>query len=134
MPDVGDMFLTFQAFDVWLMVLHPHPVRWLLHYLEWFLTTYFRFCAYCIALLKWEIRDEIRHFDHSYNELQLFKQTSYILQIGSKSVVNKIDIGRFFPMKFDSIQMSLTQVLPTKYDAVQIELERQRNNLTSKNC
>ena len=35
------------------------------------------------------------------------------LQIGSKSVVNKIDIGKFFAMKFDNIQMSLVQVLPT---------------------
>ena len=54
------------------------------------------------------------------------------LQIGRKSVVHKIDTSSFFAMKFDDIQMSLAQVLPTKFDAVQVELERQRNNLTSK--
>ena len=53
------------------------------------------------------------------------------LQIGYKSVVNEIDTSSFFAMKFDNIQMSLAQVLPTKYDAVQVKLERQRNNLTS---
>ena len=36
------------------------------------------------------------------------------LQIGRKSVVNKIDTSSFFAMKFDDIQMSLAQVLPTK--------------------
>ena len=53
------------------------------------------------------------------------------LQIGGKSVVNEIDTSSFFAMKFDNIQMSLAQVLPTKYDAVQVKLMRQRNNLTS---